>query len=77
MTQSQEWEKVRKHGGELRGAGVPKGEAMEWDGYYKVGNRQTFQGHDPKDVNLSKLRETIEDSGARCAIGHGVTKSWT
>ena len=29
MTQSQEQEKVRKHGGELWGAGVPKGEAME------------------------------------------------
>ena len=28
------------------------------------------------DVNLSKLRETVEDKGAWHAAVHGVTKSW-
>ena len=29
------------------------------------------------DVNLSKLREIVEDGGAWCAAVHGVTKSGT
>ena len=29
------------------------------------------------NMNLSKIREIVEDRGARCAIVHGVTKSWT
>ena len=29
------------------------------------------------DMNLSKLREIVEDTGAWCAIVHGVAKSWT
>ena len=32
---------------------------------------------DPMDVNLSKLRKTVEDGGACCAAVHGVTKSQT
>ena len=28
-------------------------------------------------MNLSKLREIVEDRGAWCAAVHGVTKSWT
>ena len=28
-------------------------------------------------LNLSKLRETVEDTGARHATVHGVTKNWT
>ena len=30
-----------------------------------------------KDMNLSKLLETVEDRGARCAAVHWVTKSQT
>lgn len=66
-TQSQEREKARKHGGESVG-GVPRGEAVEWDGYYKMGNRQTYQGHDPKDVNLSELR--WDDRGPWSLVSH-------
>ena len=29
------------------------------------------------DMNLSKLRKTVEDREDRCAIVHGVAKSWT
>ena len=29
------------------------------------------------DMSLSKLWETVEDIGAWCAAGHGVTKSQT
>ena len=29
------------------------------------------------DMNLSKLREIVEERGAWHAIVHGVTKSWT
>ena len=29
------------------------------------------------DMSLSKLWETVEDRGAWCAAGHGVTKSQT
>ena len=29
------------------------------------------------DLNLSKLRETVEGRRAWCAAVHGVTKSWT
>ena len=32
---------------------------------------------DSMDMNLSKLWETGEDSGAGHAAVHGVTKSWT
>ena len=32
---------------------------------------------DSRDMNLSKLRETVEDRGAWCAAVHGVTKSQT
>ena len=32
---------------------------------------------DSVDVNLSKLRETLEDRGAWHAVVHGVAKSWT
>jgi len=32
---------------------------------------------DSMDVNLSKLRKTVEDRGACCAAVHGVTKSQT
>ena len=28
-------------------------------------------------VNLSKLQETVEDRGTRCAVGHGIAKSRT
>ena len=28
------------------------------------------------DMNLSKLREIVEDRGAWCAAVHGVVKSW-
>ena len=31
----------------------------------------------PMDLNLSKLRKTVEVRGVWCAIVHGVTKSWT
>ena len=30
---------------------------------------------DSMDMNLSKPRETVEDRGAWCAAGHGVTES--
>ena len=30
---------------------------------------------DSVDMNLSKLREIVEDSGVFCAVVHGVTKS--
>ena len=29
------------------------------------------------DMDLSKLREIVEDKGAWCAVVHGVAKSWT
>ena len=32
---------------------------------------------DSKDMNLSKLREIVEDRGAMCAAVHGVAKSQT
>ena len=32
---------------------------------------------DSMDITLSKLRETVEDSGAWCAAVHGVRKHWT
>ena len=32
---------------------------------------------DSMDVNVSKLRETVKDREAWCAVVHGVTKSWT
>ena len=32
---------------------------------------------DSTDVNLSKLRETVEDRGIWCATVHGVTELWT
>ena len=32
---------------------------------------------DSMDMNLSKLREIVEDRGAWRAAVHGVTKSWT
>ena len=32
---------------------------------------------DSKDMNLSKIRETVEDRGAWSAAVHGVAKSWT
>ena len=32
---------------------------------------------DSLDMNLSKLREKVEDRGAWCAAVHGVAKSWT
>ena len=33
--------------------------------------------HDSMGMNLSKLWEKVKDRGAWCAVGHGVTKSWT
>ena len=33
--------------------------------------------NDSVDMNLSKLQETVEDRGARCATVHGVTKNQT
>ena len=32
---------------------------------------------DSMDMNLSNLREIVEDRGACCVVFHGVTKSWT
>ena len=32
---------------------------------------------DSMDVRLSKLHETVEETGAESAAVHGVTKSWT
>ena len=32
---------------------------------------------DSKDMNLSKLRETVRDKEAWHVAVHGVTKSWT
>ena len=32
---------------------------------------------DSMDMNLSKLREIVEDSGVFCAVVHGVAKGWT
>ena len=32
---------------------------------------------DSMDMNLSKLRETVEDRGAWRTAVHGVSKSWT
>ena len=32
---------------------------------------------DSMDMNLSKLREIVEDRGAWCAAVHGVTKNQT
>ena len=32
---------------------------------------------DSMDMNLSKLRETLEDRGASCTAVHGITKSQT
>ena len=32
---------------------------------------------DSKDMNLSKLRETVKDKEAWRVAVHGVTKSWT
>ena len=32
---------------------------------------------DSKDMNLSKLQETVKDRGAWHATVHGVPKSWT
>ena len=32
---------------------------------------------DSKDMNLSKLRETVKDKEAWHVAVHGVTKSWT
>ena len=29
------------------------------------------------DMNLSEFQEMVEDQGAWCAAGHGVTKGWT
>ena len=29
------------------------------------------------DMNLGKLQEMVRDKGARYAVVHGVTKSWT
>ena len=32
---------------------------------------------DSMNTNLSKLQETVEDRGARCAVVHGATEGWT
>ena len=32
---------------------------------------------DSEDMNLNKLRETVQDRGAWHAVVHEVTKSWT
>ena len=32
---------------------------------------------DSMDVNLSKLREILEDRGAWHAVVHGIAKNWT
>ena len=32
---------------------------------------------DSMDVSLSKFQETMKDREARCAVMHGVAKSWT
>ena len=32
---------------------------------------------DAKDMTLGKLWEMVRDREAWCAVGHGVTKSWT
>ena len=32
---------------------------------------------DSKDMNLSEIRETVEDRGAWSAAVHGLAKSWT
>ena len=32
---------------------------------------------DSMDISLSKLQEKVKDREARCAVVHGVTKSWT
>ena len=36
-----------------------------------------LDGIDSKDMNLSKLRETVKDKEAWHVAVHGVTKSWT
>ena len=32
---------------------------------------------DSMNMSLSKLQEIVKDREARCAVVHGVTKSWT
>ena len=32
---------------------------------------------DAVNMNLGRLQEMVTDSGAWCAVVHGVTKSWT